>query len=162
MTEVYLRRLRAGDHKVSYKWRNDSKVWALTGSRPDITVTEAIEKEWLERVMTEGNSMRNAICLKETDEYVGNVQLTSINGGAAEFHIFIGATEHWGKGIASIATRLMVEEGFKSGLGSIYLFVSKENKQAIAVYNKCGFVVVENDADDGDSDSLKMIVNKPK
>jgi RimJ/RimL family protein N-acetyltransferase len=47
----------------------------------------------------------------------------------------------------------MVEEGFRSGIKEIYLYVKKENQQAIAVYLKCGFQIV---GDDGDN--IKMAV----
>jgi diamine N-acetyltransferase len=153
MIDVYIRRLQMGDHLVSYKWRNDPDVWKLTGSRPDRVITEAIEEQWLANVLTQKDTMRFAICIAGPDEYVGNVQLTSIASGHAEFHIFIGERKYWGKGIATKATTLMVEEGFRSGIKEIYLYVKKENQQAIAVYLKCGFQIV---GDDGDN--IKMAV----
>jgi RimJ/RimL family protein N-acetyltransferase len=75
------------------------------------------------------------------------------HNGHAEFHIFIGERKYWGKGIATKATTLMVEEGFRNGIKEIYLYVKKENQQAIAVYLKCGFQIV---GDDGDN--IKMAV----
>lgn len=144
-----------GDHKISYRWRNNPEIWKLTGARPDIVVTEAIEESWLQNVLKQENTMRFAICISSTDEYVGNVQLTNIENGEAEFHIFIGETQYWGKGVATKAMKLITEEGFKSGLHKIYLFVKKENKPAIAVYLKCGFQI-----ESEDEHEVKMAIGK--
>ncbi len=142
-----------GDHLVAYKWRNNPEVWKFTGSRPDIYVTEEIEEEWLRRVLQQKDAMRYAICISGTDEYIGNVTLTDIGDGKAEFHTHIGEVKYWGKGISTKATKMMLQKGFDSGLEEIYLYVHKDNKQAINVYLKCGFSIV-----DDETENLKMTV----
>ncbi len=151
--EAYIRKLQHGDHLTSCHWRNNPEIWKYTGSRPDMVITEQIEEEWLLRVTQDPTSTRWAICIAGTDEYVGNVQLTDIKDGTAEFHIFIGNTAWWGKGIGLQATRLMVEEGFRMGLQEIYLYVDAANKPAVAIYERCGFEVTESDGN-----KLKMVV----
>lgn len=148
MTEIYIRPLRMGDEVIAYHWRNNPEVWKYTGSRPDIVVTEEIERQWMERVLAQTNVMRYAICIKETDEYIGNVTLTDIEQGRAQFHTHIGATRHWGKGISSQATRMMLEMGFAAGIEEIYLGVHKDNAGALSVYRKCGFVEAGRDGDE--------------
>jgi RimJ/RimL family protein N-acetyltransferase len=155
MIDVYIRRLQIGDHLTSYKWRNNPEIWKLTGSRPDVVVTEEIEEQWLEGVLAQMDSIRFAICITGTGEYIGNVQLTGIADSQAEFHIFIGETKHWGKGIAKQATMLMLEEGFRYGLNEIYLYVHKDNVSAINVYLKCGFLI-----EDDSTDNIRMSVLK--
>lgn len=139
--EIYLRPLEISDALISYHWRNNSKIWEYTGKRPDVEITSEIEKAWLEKVLDESNSKRFAICLAETDIYIGNIQLTSILNDQAEFHIFIGDTRYWGQKIAQKATRLILAYAKNElGLKSVYLTVNKANKSAIRVYENVGFV----------------------
>lgn len=49
--EVYIRPLELKDALVSYKWRNNPRIWRLTGSRPNTFVTPEIETEWLKHVL---------------------------------------------------------------------------------------------------------------
>jgi RimJ/RimL family protein N-acetyltransferase len=141
--KVIIRKLRLKDAATSYKWRNDAEVWKHTGSKPDKFITPEIEKEWLAEVLTRKDQKRFAICVNEDQQYVGNVQLTEIKGGEAEFHIFIGEKSYWNKGVGSEATRLIINYGFEQlHLKKITLIVDKENAPAIASYTKCGFVLV--------------------
>ena len=56
------------------------------------------------------------------DVYVGNIYLTDINGESAEYHIFIGEKDYWGKGIAEEASHQILKYGFKErGLKYIYI-----------------------------------------
>ena len=138
--EIYIRPLEKEDAQTSFRWRNDSDIWKYTGSRPDREITLNIEKEWIESVLRRDDEKRFAICLKDSDEYIGNVQLTNITSKDAEFHIFIGKKQYWGKGIGSSATKLIVEYAFDNlKLGCVYLFVKKENISAIRSYEKVGF-----------------------
>ena len=68
--EVYIRPLRREDAEVSYKWRNNPKIWEMTGSKPDREVTLKMELEWIDRVLQESNSRRFAICLSSTRQYI--------------------------------------------------------------------------------------------
>jgi RimJ/RimL family protein N-acetyltransferase len=157
MTRIYIRKLQHADHLTSYQWRNNPAVWEFTGTRPNIHITKQIEQEWIEKVLQDTTTRRYAICIKDTDEYVGNVHFTDIDGFSAQFHIFIGVTSFWGKGIGFQATKLLVEEGFASGLTEIYLFVSTQNHAAISIYKKCGFEITEESAD-----KIKMTVRSAK
>ena len=71
--QVYIRPLTLEDAKTSYKWRNNPKVWELTGSKPDKYITEEMETEWLKNVLQRKNEKRFAVCVKDTDQYIGNI-----------------------------------------------------------------------------------------
>ena len=149
---IYIRPLRREDALISYKWRNDPDIWVYTGRRPDRTITPEIELEWIERVLRDPSSRRFAICLKDGDIYIGNVQLTDIEKGMANFHIFIGAKEYWGKGIATEATRHLLKYAKDElKLKKLHLWVNPLNKAAVKVYLKCGFSAVD--------DSINMIMD---
>jgi RimJ/RimL family protein N-acetyltransferase len=151
--DCYLRPLEENDAAVSFHWRNDERVWKHTGSRPDRLITQEIESDWMKAVLKRTNEKRFAICIEPTNEYIGNVQLTSITSSSAELHIFIGNVDFWGNKLGQKATESLLNIAFeKLNLKEVYLYVQVENKAAIAIYKKCGFnTVEENDKD------LKMI-----
>lgn len=142
--EVYIRPLALADAAISYRWRNNPRIWEFTGNRPDREITLEIEEAWLKKTLMESDSRRFAICLSEFDTYVGNVQLTSISNEQAEFHIFIGDTTYWGQKIGQKATALILDYARNElKLKSIYLKVGKANLAAVQVYKKVGFVFLD-------------------
>ena len=156
MYKVLIRPLNVSDASTSYIWRNDPEVWAFTGSKPDIKITEDIELNWIKKVINEKSSNRFAILVN--DEYVGNVQLTHITDFDAEFHIFIGNKDFWGKGVAKEATyQILTYAKNFLGLSQVFLFVSKLNTAAIKAYAKNAFIVIE---DSGEF--LKMMCHLDK
>lgn len=60
--------------------------------------------------------------------------------------IFIGEKDYWGKGVAEEASRQILKYGFEErGLTYVYLHVRKDNVRAVRLYNKLGFVPIENE-----------------
>ncbi len=141
--KVIIRPLVINDAEISYVWRNDPEVWRYTGAKPEKLITQEIEKAWLSDVLLRDNEKRFAICIGEYEEYIGNIQLTDIDERTGQYHIFIGNKNYWGKGIATIATGLILKYAFDVlKLKEVYLIVKKENLAAIKTYVKCGFKVV--------------------
>jgi RimJ/RimL family protein N-acetyltransferase len=142
MIKVEIRPLKFEDASTSYLWRNDPEVWKLTGNRPTKFITKEIEENWIRSKLNESNSLRFAIIAN--DEYVGNIQLTNIiSNQDAEYHIFIGNKIFWNKGVAQKATHLLISYiKEKTNINEIYLFVNPDNKSAIKVYEKTGFIKV--------------------
>ena len=156
--EIYIRPLIINDAKTSYKWRNNPEVWTYTGGRPDKFITEGIELEWIAKAIQRTGEYRFAICLKDNDQYIGNIQLTDITSSDAQYHIFIGETEFWGKGIAKRATNLILDYAFNHlDLNRVYLEVNPLHQAAIIVYEKSGFVKYEGTTV---NDFLKMAIRK--
>ena len=140
--KIYIRPLELDDAKISYKWRNQDFIWEFTGSRPDREITLSMEQDWIKRVLTKRAERRFAICISSTHEYIGNVQLTDIKNGRAEFHIFIGDAAYWGLGMGERATTLVLRFGiYELNLKEIFLFVNKDNVGAIKLYKKTGFII---------------------
>jgi RimJ/RimL family protein N-acetyltransferase len=154
---VKIRPLVITDAEISYRWRNNHEVWKFTGSKPSIEITPDIEKQWIYNVLQRLSERRFAICVGEKMEYVGNVQLTDIFDNRAQFHIFIGETKYYGQGVATQATRQILEYGFAIlKLHEVYLHVSENNLAAIKVYENCGFKAIEKTG----SQILMKIVNE--
>lgn len=142
MHKILIRPLKVEDANTSYQWRNDSEIWKYTGSKPNRIITADIEKDWLSEVLQRENEKRFAITAD--DIYIGNIQLTNITKDQAEYHIFIGDKNYWGKGIAQLATYQILhyaKEELK--LKDVYLSVRKENANAINTYFKSSFEKTE-------------------
>ncbi len=143
--KIYIRPLRFEDAEVSWKWRNNPNIWKYTGRRPDRYISADMEKAWISKVLADASSRRFAICVSETDQYIGNVQLTDIDEDKkmAQFHIFVGEEKYWGCGVGSQATKLLVDYAFQQlHLSILQLKCNTENEAAVRLYRKAGFVEV--------------------
>jgi glycosyltransferase involved in cell wall biosynthesis/RimJ/RimL family protein N-acetyltransferase len=151
MYNVSIRPLIIDDASDSYRWRNDSEIWKFTGNKPNKFITEETEKKWLSEKLIETDSVRFAIIAD--NQYVGNIQITNISESKkGQYHIFIGEKSYWGKGIAKQATAQIIRIAKESlGLRELYLFVNPKHTSAIALYEKCGFVKI--------NEEIKMTLN---
>lgn len=130
------------DAKISCVWRNDPQIWTYTNFKTTCYVTPEIETEWLKDKLNRPDQSRFAICLKELDTYIGNVQLLDITKDSAELHLFIGNKLYWGKGIGYQATVLLLRHAFfEKHLEKVYLKVHPANIPAISIYEKSGFEI---------------------
>jgi glycosyltransferase involved in cell wall biosynthesis/RimJ/RimL family protein N-acetyltransferase len=143
MRKVLIRPLIIADAQNSWAWRNNPKVWQLTGSSPNQQITCEIEYQWIKKVLSDQTARRFAIVVD--DIYVGNIQLTDIlENDSAEFHVFIGDTAYWGKGIGRLATNQILYYAKEVlNLKNVSLKVKKENASAINVYSNNGFTITE-------------------
>lgn len=155
---VYIRPLVLSDANVSYQWRNDSDIWKYTEFKPDRYISLETEQEWIKGKLENKNERRFAICLKENNQYIGNIQLLAINNGLASFHIFIGEKSLWGNGIGKQATKLILKYAFfELGLKCVLLEVNPLNISAYKTYERMGFVAVGSNEANG---FIKMKLNK--
>lgn len=142
--DIYLRPLVREDALTSFRWRNDPEVWKYTGSRPDRIITPEIELNWIEQVLQNTSRRTFAICIAESDQYIGNVQITNICDTTGEFHIFIGDKSFWGKGIGTIAAEKILEIAKKElHLSKLNLQVNLKNTAAHKIYLKIGFTAID-------------------
>lgn len=138
--KITIRPLKAEDANISWAWRNNPEVWKLTGKRPVGFISREIEKEWINNAILDNRSKRFAIIAYD-GKYIGNVQITDIEPEQAQFHIFIGETDYWGKGIGKSAAELLiswVKDNTK--IKSIWLKVSRDHVAAINLYLSLGFI----------------------
>lgn len=90
-----------------------------------------------------GNQVRCVIVEDNKDDILGLVSLVSVNqmSQSAELHIMIGDKENQGKGIGSFAVKEMLNHAFfNMNLNRVELTVIENNKRAIHLYEKNGFV----------------------
>ena len=148
MYKVIIRPLEIADAEISWRWRNNPEIWKLTGSRPLAEITFEIESNWIEKVVNDETSKRFAILVD--DVYVGNIQLTNIiKSEVAEYHIFIGDTNYWNKGIARLASLQIIRYSKNVlKLNKLVLQVNPHHGKAIKLYQSINFIIT--------SDEIKM------
>lgn len=138
---VYLRALEPEDYKTSIKWRKDDEIWSMVGG-PKYFVSEAYEKHWVEDTIRNTSNITLAICLKETNEYIGNASITSINmiNKSAQSHSMIGEKKYWSKGLATEARILLNYFGFyERGFNRIWSHILEDNIGSQKMCEKCGY-----------------------
>jgi diamine N-acetyltransferase len=155
---VYIRPLVLEDAQTSYLWRNDPQIWVYTKFRTVQRITPRMETAWLQENLDKPDQCRFAICVKELDTYVGNIQLLDIQDRRAELHLFIGNKLYWGKGIGYQATMLILRYAFfYKDLENLYLRVHPANIPALSLYEKAGFEIT------GEKEGfVKMSISKKK
>jgi ribosomal-protein-alanine N-acetyltransferase len=141
---IYLRPLEREDLNERYLgWLNMPEVnrYLESGSFP---YTRADLEKFYERVTGSQDQVILAIVDRKTDQHIGNVKLGPIHWihRKATLGILVGEAQFWGRGIATEATRLLVEYGFfRLNLNKIDLGVYAEHDAAVRSYEKVGFRV---------------------
>jgi RimJ/RimL family protein N-acetyltransferase len=139
---VYLRSLEPTDVDNLIIWHNDPEVTSSLGGNT-FFVSKLREIEWLKDAsLNDKTNIRLAICLKEDNKYIGNINLTSVNwiNRSAEYSIMLGDKIEWNKGYGSEATQLILKYAFEElNLNRVYLTVRTDNIAAIKMYKKSGF-----------------------
>jgi RimJ/RimL family protein N-acetyltransferase len=140
---IRLRELERSDLPRLNAWRNDKALLELLGNN-FLFISSAIDEAWFDDYLqNRDRTVRLAIIVESSGEYIGNVNLTSIHriNRAAEFSILIGDKQYWSRGIGEQATRAMLQHAFVDlNLHRVSLSVIRENDRAIRVYRKVGFV----------------------
>lgn len=112
---------------------------------PKYFVSMEYEKRWVsDAILSPGNSLKLAICLKEDHKHIGLVTLTNMDrsNGVAQCSILIGEKSLWGKGLGTEAILLMLYHGFYTlGLTRIEARQLLSNHASVRLFEKCGFRV---------------------
>ncbi len=140
---IRLRLLQASDLPMTLHWRNQDHIrrWFFN-SNP---LTTEQHRAWFERYSGLNNDYVFIIEELPTGRPVGQVALYNIDweSKCAEFgRLMIGELDAAGRGLAGLATRLLLQIGFRDlGLQEAHLEVFADNTRALAIYSACGFRV---------------------
>jgi len=138
--KIYLRPLGLEDGDFLCQGENNEQVrHSLFLAFP---VSPSEEREKIQRYISSQDTILFTIALKENDQPVGQAGFFRVDfvSRAAVFYLAILSPEHWGTGIGSEATRLMVDYAFSTlNLNRIQLHVNAENLPAIKIYQRNGF-----------------------
>lgn len=142
---IRLRELREKDAILMLEWMHDTDIQkSFNKDMLSATLEDAIEFCRESKIPTnilDGTSLHYAI-VDETDEYLGTISLKNIDeyNGTAEYAITT-RKKVAGKGIAFAATGLLLHKAFlEINLNRVFLSVLSDNKAAIRLYERCGFI----------------------
>jgi RimJ/RimL family protein N-acetyltransferase len=136
---VYLRPLSQEDAETYFQQLFDPEVRRLTGT------TRAFTKEGIQRYIDaksqDSSTVLLLICLKDTDEVIGDIALQDLDPINRNCNIRIAIeSEYQGKGYGSEAMPLMLDYGFGIlNMHRIELEVFSYNTRALKMYEKLGF-----------------------
>lgn len=143
MKRTFLRALTSSDIDKTLEWRNQDDIVYFYSGHP-FPVNIEMERQWFESVLrTNLPTTVFGIVYKEEQALIGLSILKNINmiNRSCEFAIFIGDKKYRGLGLSKEATVDTLNFGFeKLGLNRISLRVLQDNKTAITLYEKSGFV----------------------
>jgi RimJ/RimL family protein N-acetyltransferase len=142
--QVKLRPLRASDYLTTVKWRHENELRMLAQFHL-FPITEELEKEWIESILKSKNDKDVYFAIEEitSGDLLGYFQLRKINwtSRTAYLGIIIGKEDSRGKGYGKEVMELGLDYAFNFlNLRKISLEVLTENKVAVALYKKSGFV----------------------
>jgi RimJ/RimL family protein N-acetyltransferase len=142
--KIALRPFKLEDYKTTLQWRQEIELRKLAQFH-SFPVTEEIEQQWIDSVLKDRSdkSIYYAIENFEENRLIGYFLLKDINwiNRIAKMGIILGDIESRGKGIGKIALELALKYTFNNlNLRKITLDVISDNKAAIALYEKVGFV----------------------
>lgn len=103
---------------------------------------ESYEKKWVEDAIFDARNIRLAICLKDSDTYIGNVYITDINPicRSGESHVFIGDKRYWGQGLATEAYSLLLDYVFNErAFHRVVAHVLEDNLASCKLHEKCRY-----------------------
>lgn len=139
----HLREIRHEDLPLINQWRNDPEIISLLGNN-FLYISNDVDIAWFEQYLQNRDKARRfAILDASNNRMIGTTQLTGIHAinQSAEFSIAIGVKEYWNKGAGRVATRQVLEHGFRDlNLQRIFLTALVRNERAIHLYEKIGFV----------------------
>lgn len=140
---VYLRAFELEDYINIHRWRQHPVVSRNFGGIPLFT-SSLNERKWIEDRIFDKNNVSCAICIKETNDFIGCIFLNDIDFHNRTGHIpvFIGEDNHWGKGYATDARILMLKYAFfDRGLNRIWARVLEDNIGALKMLEKTGYKI---------------------
>ena len=141
---VRLRGAERSDLEKFIVWINDPKVTA--GLALFLPMSSVDEEKWFENAMQRPQEEKPlAIDMKDGTDWrlIGNSSFFAFDWVArsAEVGIMIGDKTVWNQGYGRETMNLLLRHGFETlNLNRIYLRVYANNKRAIRVYEKVGFV----------------------
>jgi RimJ/RimL family protein N-acetyltransferase len=141
--KVVLRRHVPGNVAAFRRWYADPEIARLARYQATPMRPEEIERFFAARVVGP-EALAMAVHERATDRLIGTCAFSQLDAenGSALYHITIGESDAWGRGLGTEATQLMVDHAFGTlKLHRIALYVFEFNERAIRAYRRCGFVI---------------------
>ncbi len=139
---IYPREVRRTDVNARYyHWLNDPEINQFLETR---FVPQSLEQiaEFVASKDGKADEPFLAICLRSSDEHIGNIKLGPINWRHryGDVSLFIGEQAHWGQGYATEAIALIMRFGFETlALNKLCASCYEENIGSARAFERCGW-----------------------
>ena len=134
---VELRPLRVEDAEALWHFEIENRAWfeGWVGPRPDSYWELGSLRKVIEGQLADTDAM---FLVWDGDTLQGRVNLTGIEQGVAQLGYRVGEA-HVGRGAASTAVELVLDEARVLGLWAVEARVALGNPASVRVLEKCGF-----------------------
>ena len=140
---IYLRALEPEDLEFVYTIENDESIWHVSNTQTPYS--KFLIHQYLENAyqdIYEAKQLRLAICVNETSEAIGLIDLFEFDpkNNRAGVGIVIKKKEDRIKGVGSEALSIIIEYAFTQlQLHQLFANIGTENEVSIALFSKFGF-----------------------
>lgn len=138
---IYLRPLCELDAPIILENTMDKEIRYMTGTNSNFSLVQI--KTHIENINNDSSRYDFAICLKGTDELIGELSIFDIDEAnkKAGFRISMASISLTGKGYGTEATKIVLRFVFEQlQLNRLQLEVFSHNLRGIRAYEKVGFV----------------------
>ena len=139
-SRLYLRKFKIDDAETMFNgWCNDPEVSKYMTWNPhqNVEETKSLLSFWIDEYKNP-NSIRYGICLKETNELIGSIDVVDY----IDNNPFVGyclSKKHWNNGYMTEALKALIDELFNKGFEKIVISADVRNIGSNRVIEKCGF-----------------------
>lgn len=136
--QIRLRKFEKRDIEDKIKWINDSNN--NTYLHYDLPLELEKTEAWFEK--NKDRADRYDAIIEVDGNSVGLIGLLGIDfkNKKAEYYICIGEADYKGKGVATIASKMLLEYAFDTiGLNKVYLYTEYDNISAQRLFERLGF-----------------------
>ena len=140
--QIHLRSVEPSDATRLMLWENNPVHWKVTDTEVPFSLQGIMQLIEQQQHIRSTGQLRMKICLNETDDAVGAIDLydADFKNGNAAVGILIGDETHRSNGYASEALELMVEYARDLlALHNLYCSIQADNEESIRLFEKCGF-----------------------
>lgn len=139
--QIYLRPITADDTEMAVRWRNMPVVVENFIYRRPVSRTD--HENWLAGKVFTGQVHQFIVCRIEDGLPLGSIYLQNFEeeNRKAEWGIYLGEEQAYGKGIGTESARLVLEYAFTAlGMHKVVSRVLARNKASIRMNEKAGYV----------------------
>lgn len=141
-TNVYLRLVEPADATKILLWENNPAHWKVSDTEVPFSMQDILYLIENAHNIRSTGQLRFVICLNDSDESVGVIDLFEANfkHGRAGVGILIGDSNQRAKGYATESLELLMEySNVVLGFHSLYCSIHADNPNSIKLFEKCGF-----------------------
>jgi len=140
--DILIRPLKLRDINKNYiSWFSDIKVTEYLKAR-NIFIKDS--ETYLKQGIKDCSYYIYAICDKSSKAHIGNIKIGPIRrlDGISDLVTLIGDKSYWGKGIASKAIKMIIQNAFyEGGIRKFSASIDSNNVASLKAYQKAGFKV---------------------